>query len=155
MPWRCPKCTFEYPQPSTATPPVCTKTANCKKAGDFATCVWIDPPIATPVILAANDATKAATLGYATLLKNLKSSEFNGHATSQVYSNNKGTLAISPDGSTHSGDRIGWKAFKRENNKWVYKGSYDLELNPWPFRTGEYKKIFGNNTKTPPAFPHG
>jgi hypothetical protein len=142
MPWVCKVCGKSYDQPGMAGPaPNCYETPQCKSKGAFA-CSWQAPVQQAAAITV--DEGGAARLGYS-IRHNSHQDTFNEHKTSLMFVNNARTRGISPDGSTHSGGRQGWKGFEKKSGKWVYLGSFQADLQPWPFRV--------NDAQTP--FPRG
>jgi hypothetical protein len=135
MPWVCDICGNEVPgAPPAAASPRCYKTTACKKK-IMNGCTWIAP--AVQAVQPTTDADGAATLGY-TLRVNSHGKKFpNGHATNVVYENLSHSRAISSDGSTHSGNREGWKGFTIDSGGYHYAGSFQANLAVWPHRPNE------------------
>ena len=141
MPWVCKICSTSYDQPGQAGPaPSCFTTPQCKSKGQFA-CTWQGPADEEEQI--TTDANGASMLGSPVRHNSFRDSFRNGdHKTNVLFVNNARTRAIAPDGSTHSRGREGWKGFTRTNGEWVYQGSYQSDLQPWPFRITDAQVAF-------------
>ncbi len=89
-----------------------------------------------------NDPDDAAALGYPNRVNTTGKKFPGGHSTKVVFENNSHNRAISPDGSTHSGGRVGWKGFTINANGYNYAGSFQANLAPWPFRVNDAQVAF-------------
>jgi hypothetical protein len=144
MPWKCALCGQE--PKNQPLPPPKGKAPACDAKKCIGTCTW--------QVVVKNTAevgqTEAAALGYGSRVNTFQASFPNGHKTNVVFANSLVTRAISPDGSNHSGNRIGWKGFEKKNGGWSYCGSFDPDLNAWTHRPNNRAGAFpgGNENRT-------
>lgn len=136
MPWVCRSCQVE--PKSQPLPPPRGDAPECQTKKCSGPCEWKVTVASAPTV----GPDEAAALGYS-VRTNITDEKFpNGHRTNFMFSNDAGTRAISPDGSTHSGGRVGWKAFEKKGTGWNYCGSYDVDLQPWPHRKNDRAGAF-------------
>jgi hypothetical protein len=136
MPWTCPKCSADHGgQPPPAPAKTCFKTTQCQNKGKGTVTQWAAPVVVAAVVL--TEAQQAAAHGYSLRTSTLGDQFPNEHRTSWMYTNASGTLGISPDGSTHSGGRVGWKGFEKKSRGWSYCGSFQPDLTEWPHRRND------------------
>ena len=132
MSWVCNICGNEVAgPPPPAVSPRCFNTSDCKKK-IMNGCGWVAPP--AQAVDLTTDADGAAALGYSLRMNTHQKKFPDGHSTGVVFENQNHTRAISPDGSTHSGNRSGWKAFTIDSKGYHYAGSFQTNLAPWPHR---------------------
>ena len=145
MPWKCKTCGGDLGGTEADGPQMCAATPKCKakakyaaQANDASVCSsWEQGP--AELVATKNDDVQARALGYGRRYNSNTENFPAGHKTNLLFVNDAFTHAISPDGSTHSGDRIGWKCFTKGPKGWTFAGERDVDLQPWPFRTRSAK----------------
>ena len=138
MPWLCKFCRAQYDVPNNNVGLKCFKTPECKKKDVYA-CQWVAPVAAVAVLAPAE---QAAALGYPNLYNSFLDKFPLKHKTNTMYVNASQTRGISYDGSTHSGDREGWKGFVKNAQGWNYSGSYQMNLDFWAHRPNDAQVPF-------------
>jgi hypothetical protein len=140
MPWRCQVCgkPQEGQKGGKGHGPLCYETQACKVKGKFA-CTWENAPVVQPVL---TDEQRARALGYPMRYNSYADNFTAGHKTGVMYVNKNMSRGISPDGSTHMGDREGWKGFTKSAKGWNYSGSFRTDLQPWEHRANDAQVAF-------------